>query len=96
MPLGAPMLTRLSIIFRHLNPLARTMSTVHNTNKACCSIPPVQVDYTAKGTYKPHGAFDRVYVTGDKSETALVVIFDIFGWVNLKSLGYLLATNPSI
>lgn len=55
------------------------MSTVHNTNTACCSIPAVQVDYTANGTYKAHGAFDRVYVTGDKSETALIVVFDIFG-----------------
>jgi len=72
-------LTRLWIISRHLNPLARTMSTVHNTNKACCSIPAVQVDYTPEGTYKPYGAFDRVYVTGDKSETALVIVYDIFG-----------------
>jgi len=55
------------------------MSTVHNTNKACCSIPAVQVDYTPAGTYKSYGAFDRVYVTGDKSETALVVVYDIFG-----------------
>ena len=73
------MLTRLWIISRHLNPLAKTMSTVHNTNEACCSIPAVQADYTPKGTYTPYGAFDRVYVTGDKSEIALVIVYDIFG-----------------
>ena len=73
------MLARLWAISRHLNPLVRTMSTVHNTNKACCSIPPVQLDYTAKGTYTPYGAFDRVYVTGDNSETALIIVYDIFG-----------------
>ena len=67
-------LRRLLVISRHLNPLARTMSS-----EACCSIPPVQADYTAKGTYKPYGAFDRTYVTGDKSETALIIVYDIFG-----------------
>lgn len=56
------------------------MSTVDNTNTACCSIPPVLVDYTAQGTYKPnYGAFDRVYVTGNKSDTALIIVYDIFG-----------------
>lgn len=55
------------------------MSTVHNTNKACCTIPAVEIDYAAKGTYKPHGAFDRVYISGDKSDTALIVVYDIFG-----------------
>jgi len=49
---------------------------------ACCTIPAVQADYTAKGTYKQHGAFDRVYVTGDKSETALIIVYDIFGYAH--------------
>ena len=73
------MLARLRIISRHLNPLTRTMSTVHDTNTACCSIPAVRADHTANGTYQAHGAFDRVYVTGDKSETALIIVYDIFG-----------------
>jgi hypothetical protein len=50
-----------------------------SSSEACCSIPPVQAEYTAQGTYKPYGAFDRVYVTGDKSETALIIVYDIFG-----------------
>jgi len=57
------------------------MSTAH-TSTACCTIPAVQADYTAKGTYKQYGAFDRVYVTGDKSETALIIVFDIFGYAS--------------
>jgi dienelactone hydrolase len=56
------------------------MTTVHNPNEACCTIPPVQADYTEKGGYKAHGAFDRVYVTGDNSETALIIVYDIFGY----------------
>ena len=55
------------------------MSTIHNTNKACCSIPPVLAEYTPKGSYKPDGAFDRVYVTGDDKENALIMVYDIFG-----------------
>ncbi|KAG6857601.1 hypothetical protein H0H87_010169 [Tephrocybe sp. NHM501043] len=39
-------------------------TTVHNTNTACCSIPPVRSDYTPKGYFKPFGNFDKVYVTG--------------------------------
>ena len=72
----AMFIRRLLVISRHLSPLARTMSS---SAEACCSIPAVQVDYTAKGTFKPYGAFDRVYVTGDKSDTALIVVYDIFG-----------------
>jgi len=33
-----------------------------------------------EGTYKPYGVFDRVYITGDKNETALVIVYDIFGY----------------
>ena len=55
------------------------MSTVHAINETCCSIPAVQVDYTTKGIYKPHAAFDRVYVTGDNNEIALILVYDIFG-----------------
>ena len=67
---------RLLVISRHLNPVARTMSF----SEACCSIPAVQVDYTAKGTYITYGGFDRVYVTGDKTlEIGLIVVTDIFG-----------------
>ncbi len=56
-------------------------TTVHNTNQACCSIPPVQSDYQPKGSIKPFGDFNRVYVTGpEKSDNALVCVYDIFGY----------------
>jgi len=58
------------------------MSTkINNDNAACCSIPPVKSDYTPKGTYKPYAGFDKVYFTGqEKSEIALVAVYDIFGF----------------
>ncbi|KIY43379.1 dienelactone hydrolase [Fistulina hepatica ATCC 64428] len=57
------------------------MSTeIHNPNKACCSIPPVQSDYTPKGTFESFGDFKRVYVTGPQSTNAIVCVYDIFGY----------------
>lgn len=35
---------------------------VHNTNEACCSIPPVQSEYKPKGSYQKVGSFDKAYV----------------------------------
>jgi hypothetical protein len=57
------------------------MTTVHNDNAACCSIPPVHSDYTPKGKIIPYGGIEKVYVTGSKSEKALVCVYDIFGYV---------------
>lgn len=56
------MLTRLRTILHHLslNANRAAMSTVHNPNQACCSIPPVQSDYTPKGTYKSYAGFNKV------------------------------------
>ncbi|KAG6812066.1 hypothetical protein H0H92_004597 [Tricholoma furcatifolium] len=58
------------------------MSTAaHNTNVACCSIPPVHSDYSPKGTFKPFGKFNKVYVTGpEDSDSKIVCVFDIFGF----------------
>ncbi|KAJ6574733.1 hypothetical protein B0H19DRAFT_1125512 [Mycena capillaripes] len=54
---------------------------IHNKNQACCSIPPVESDYTPKGTFKSVGDFKKVYVTGDtSSENAIVCVYDIFGY----------------
>lgn len=48
---------------RFSNITARNMSAhVHNTNKACCSIPPVQSEYKPKGSYQKVGSFDKAYV----------------------------------
>lgn len=73
------MLNRLRSIVHHIN-TAKMSTTVYNTSKACCSIPPVLSDYEPKGSYKAYGGFDSVYVTGpDTSENALVCVYDIFG-----------------
>ncbi len=41
------------------------MSTVHNTNQACCSIPPVKSDYAPKGFYKSYAGFSKVSFFAD-------------------------------
>jgi len=71
------------------------MSTVHNTNKACCTIPPVQSDYTPKGEFKPVGDFKKVYVTGQNNkENAIVCIYDIFGyWPQTQQGADIIASN---
>jgi len=79
------MYTRLRALAHHLNhakasTATRTMTTVHNSNSACCSIPPVKSDYTPKGTYKSYGGIDKVYVTGEKSDKAYIAVYDIFGF----------------
>ena len=78
------MLSRLRAVLSHL-PRSATMSTAtQNTNKACCTIPPVQADYQPKGAFKSLGDFQKVYVAGpEKSDNAIVCVFDIFGWVNI-------------
>jgi hypothetical protein len=78
------MLARLRKVVGHLNVNAARMAstTIHNTNKACCSIPPVLHDYTPNGSFQSYGEFQRVYVTGpDNSKNAIICVFDIFGYV---------------
>ncbi|BFZ56866.1 hypothetical protein PYCC9005_003915 [Savitreella phatthalungensis] len=51
-----------------------------NTNKACCSIPPVKSDYQPKGDYEEYAGL-KTYVTGDRnSKNVIVIIYDIFGF----------------
>ncbi|KIK71401.1 hypothetical protein GYMLUDRAFT_33563 [Collybiopsis luxurians FD-317 M1] len=55
--------------------------TTHNTNQACCTIPPVQSDYTPQGSFKSVGNFNKVYVTGPSvSTSAIICVYDIFGY----------------
>jgi hypothetical protein len=70
------MLARLGSIIKHI----KMSAPIHNTNTACCTIPPVTSDYTPKGTYKAIGAFNKVYVTGPENhDTAIICVYDIFG-----------------
>lgn len=60
--------------------MSTTAGTVHNTNKACCTIPPVDSDYEPKGSFKSFGSFEKVYVTGpSSSDKAIICVYDIFG-----------------
>ena len=52
-------------------------------SKACSTIPVVVSNYTPKGSYQPHGSFNQVYVTGGQADTAVIFIYDIFGYVRL-------------
>ncbi|KAF7310599.1 Dienelactone hydrolase family protein [Mycena chlorophos] len=78
-------LNRLRQLTHQLNKGKAMSTTVHNTNKACCTVPPVESDYTPKGSpvlafaicvpmfegsYKAVGAFKKVYVTGDESKVS--------------------------
>ncbi|KAG9100397.1 hypothetical protein FRC06_004173 [Ceratobasidium sp. 370] len=59
------------------------MTTIHNSNTACCSIPPVipKEKYTPKGEYKPYGSFKKAYVVGKQGTgRAIIGIYDIFGY----------------
>ncbi|PWN48565.1 alpha/beta-hydrolase [Violaceomyces palustris] len=51
-----------------------------NTNKACCSIPPVQSDYTPKGKTEKLGGLDAYSIGPDDAKKAIVVVYDIFGY----------------
>lgn len=66
---------RLVTISRQLNPIVRMSS------KACCTVPPAKADYDPRGGYKNnlYNTFDKIYVTGDSRETALIIVYDIFG-----------------
>ncbi|KAF8610073.1 alpha/beta-hydrolase [Ceratobasidium sp. AG-I] len=59
------------------------MTTIHNSNTACCSIPTVipSKKYTPKGEYKPYGPFSKAYVVGKEGTgKAIIGIYDIFGY----------------
>lgn len=69
---------RLRALVHHFR---RNMATIHNSNTACCSIPPVQSSYQPKGTFKSFAGFEKVYVTGPEGTSrALIAVFDIFGF----------------
>ena len=60
------MFTRLRALAHHLNHAKMsTATTIHNTNVACCTLPPVRSDYEPKGSYKAYGGFDKVCITLD-------------------------------
>ena len=46
--------------------MAATETTMSTSNKACCTIAPVQTDYQPKGTYEDIASI-KTYVVGPKA-----------------------------
>jgi dienelactone hydrolase len=47
---------------------------------ACCKLPPVEAEYSPKGSYEKINGY-KTYVTGpEHSDKAIVAIYDIFGF----------------
>jgi dienelactone hydrolase len=56
-------------------------TTIHNSNTACCSIPPVEAAYEPKGSFKAYAGFPKAYITGPEGTgRALIAVYDIFGF----------------
>jgi dienelactone hydrolase len=53
---------------------------ISNGNEACCTIPPVQADYTHKGEFTTLANL-KTYKTGPaEAKTAIILIYDVFGF----------------
>jgi hypothetical protein len=76
---------QLSAFKRHLlSQRTMTSEVVHNDNIACCTIPPVKSDYQPKGSIAEYAGISS-YLVGDvHAKTALVCVYDIFGFVNVS------------
>ncbi|KZT57047.1 hypothetical protein CALCODRAFT_496717 [Calocera cornea HHB12733] len=56
------------------------MTTIVNDNKACCSLPPVEAEYTPKGEYINVAGY-KSYTVGNKaSKVAIISVMDVFGF----------------
>jgi hypothetical protein len=54
--------------------------TYRLTHVACCKLPPVEAEYSPKGSYEKINGY-KTYVTGpEDSDKAIVAIYDIFGF----------------
>jgi len=67
------------------------------SNKACCTIAPVQTDYQPKGTYEDIASI-KTYVVGPKdAKKVLLCIYDIFGfWATTQQGADLLADSLQV
>ena len=57
-----------------------TVALVLTYTVACCKLPPVEAEYTPKGSYETINGY-KTYVTGpEDSDKAILSIYDIFGF----------------
>jgi hypothetical protein len=55
--------------------------TIHaHLEKACCSLPPVQADYTPKGSYSDVNGLKSYIIGEESSKKVILVVYDIFGY----------------
>lgn len=58
----------------------RTYAIMSTQSHACCTVPPVQVDYKEKGSFTNVEGM-KTYQTGSSSaKSGLLVVYDIFGF----------------
>lgn len=50
------------------------------TSTACCSLPPVQAEYTPKGSYGKLGGIKSYGVGPTDTGKAILVVYDVFGY----------------
>ena len=71
---------RLSLSLPHLRKQIREPASQLTHTTACCKLPPVEAEYTPKGTYETINGY-KTYVTGpEDSDKAILSIYDIFGY----------------
>jgi len=51
-----------------------------SSEKACCSLPPVQADYTPKGSYSDVNGLKSYIIGEESSKKVILVVYDIFGY----------------
>ena len=55
------------------------LMSVTNT-AACCTLPPVQAEYTPKGSYSDFTGL-KTYITGEEdAKQAVLIVYDVFGF----------------
>ncbi|WVQ94440.1 hypothetical protein IAU59_001519 [Kwoniella sp. CBS 9459] len=50
------------------------------SSHACCNLPPVQAEYTPKGSYITHGDLKTYAVGPEDAKAAVLIVYDIFGY----------------
>lgn len=61
-------------------PRVRTYAIMSTQSHACCTVPPVQVDYKEKGSFTQVEGM-KTYQTGSSSaKSGLLIVYDIFGF----------------
>lgn len=61
--------------YLHASPVILTAAS-----SACCTLPPVQVEYTPKGTYEDVAGIKSYTIGPEDSKSSVLFVYDIFGY----------------